>query len=258
MIFPFGRADDRSLQGTAMTQPSFATHDVLNQSPPFEDVNLFTADQPLIDAVKANGGLSAEWTGTSPEHELAAFGALWGSAAIAEQGRLANENTPKLRTYDAKGFRRDVVEFHPAYHAMMAHSAQAGLHNSTWTEAGAPLGGRSEVVRAAKFYMASQVESGHLCPITMTRASVAALTAQPDLLARTMPVIATRDYDPSFAPWWGKRGRTRQHDARRAHRRWLSHHRAQMVHVGADVRRLPGAGAGRSGPDLLLHAALCA
>jgi putative acyl-CoA dehydrogenase len=42
----------------------------------------------------------------------------------------------------------------------------------------------------------------------MTRASVAALAAQPELLAKTMPVIATRAYDPDFAPWWTKRGMT--------------------------------------------------
>ncbi|BAM89241.1 isovaleryl CoA dehydrogenase [Bradyrhizobium oligotrophicum S58] len=184
-----------------MTPSSFATHEVFNQSPPFEDVNLFTADRPLIEAVKANGAAGAE-------QELAAFGALWGSAAMAEQGRLANENTPKLRSFDAKGFRRDVVEFHPAYHQMMARSVEAGLHNSTWTPQGRPAGGSSEVVRAAKFYMASQVESGHLCPITMTRASVAALALQPDLLTKAMPVIATDAYDPAFAPWWGKRGMT--------------------------------------------------
>ncbi|WP_316206145.1 MULTISPECIES: acyl-CoA dehydrogenase family protein [unclassified Bradyrhizobium] len=184
-----------------MTQSPFATHEVFNQSPPFEDVNLYTADQPLVAAVRANGGISAE-------QELSDFGRHWGSAAMAERGRLANENTPKLRTYDSKGFRRDVVEFHPAYHEVMAHSAHAGLHNSTWTEQGRPAGGASEVIRAAKFYIASQVESGHLCPITMTRAAVAALGSQPDLLAKAMPVIATRSYDPSFAPWWGKRGMT--------------------------------------------------
>ena len=49
---------------------------------------------------------------------------------------------------------------------------------------GKPAGGASEVARAAKFYMAAQVETGHLCPITMTRASVAALAEQPDLLAQ--------------------------------------------------------------------------
>ncbi|WP_407152113.1 acyl-CoA dehydrogenase family protein [Bradyrhizobium sp. ORS 86] len=184
-----------------MTQASFATHEVLNQSPPFEDIDLFAVDAPLAAAVAANGGATAT-------AELSEFGKHWGSAAMAERGRLANENTPKLRLFDSRGNRRDTVEFHPAYHELMAHSAHAGVHNSTWTAQGKPAGGAAEVVRAAKFYMASQVETGHLCPITMTRASVAALAAQPEILAKTMPVIGTRSYDPGFAPWWTKRGMT--------------------------------------------------
>jgi putative acyl-CoA dehydrogenase len=184
-----------------MTQASFATHEVFNQSPPFCDVDLFAVDRPLAAAVAANGGAAAE-------QELSEFGRHWGSAAMAERGRIANENTPKLRTFDAKGNRRDEVEFHPAYHELMALSAHAGVHNSTWSAQGQPAGGAAEVIRAAKFYVAAQVETGHLCPITMTRASVAALAAQPDLLAATMPVIATRAYDPAFAPWWTKRGMT--------------------------------------------------
>ncbi|UGA47434.1 acyl-CoA dehydrogenase family protein [Bradyrhizobium quebecense] len=184
-----------------MTQAPFATHDVLNQSPPFEDIDLFTADAPLVAAVVANGGAAAS-------AKLSDFGKHWGSAVMAERGRVANENTPKLRTFDARGNRRDEVEFHPAYHELMAHSAHAGMHNSTWTADGKPAGGAAEVVRAARFYIASQVETGHLCPITMTRASVAALASQPDILAKTMPVISTRAYDPGFAPWWTKRGMT--------------------------------------------------
>ncbi|WGS23624.1 MULTISPECIES: acyl-CoA dehydrogenase family protein [unclassified Bradyrhizobium] len=184
-----------------MTQASFATHEVLNQSPPFEDVDLFAVDAPLAAAVAANGGAAAT-------AELSDFGKHWGSAAMAERGRLANENTPKLRLFDSRGNRRDTVEFHPAYHELMAHSAHAGVHNSTWSAQGKPAGGAAEVVRAAKFYIASQVETGHLCPITMTRASVAALAAQPEILTKTMPVIGMRSYDPSFAPWWTKRGMT--------------------------------------------------
>ena len=184
-----------------MTQGSFATHEVFNQSPPFEDVDLFVVDRPLALAVVANGGGQAA-------KELSDFGRYWGSAAMAERGRLANEITPKLRTFDARGNRRDVVEFHPAYHELMAHSAHAGLHNSTWSAEGRPAGDASEVIRAAKFYMAAQVETGHLCPITMTRASVAALATEPTLLARAMPVISTRAYDPEFKPWWTKRGMT--------------------------------------------------
>ena len=184
-----------------LTTASSATHEVFNQSPPFEDVDLFALDRPLKEAVAANGG-------TPAEKELSEFGRHWGSAAMAERGRLANENTPKLRTFDARGVRRDRVEFHPAYHELMARSAHAGIHNSTWTVSGKPAGGAAEVVRAAKFYIAAQVETGHLCPITMTRASVAALAVQPDLLAKAMPVIATEAYDPEFAPWWTKRGMT--------------------------------------------------
>jgi putative acyl-CoA dehydrogenase len=184
-----------------MSQSSFATHEVFNQSPPFEDVNLFAVDRPLVEAVSANGG-------TAAERELSEFGRHWGSAAMADRGRAANENIPKLRAFDSKGHRRDQVEFHPAYHELMAHSAHAGVHNSTWTAEGKPAGDAAEVVRAARFYIASQVETGHLCPITMTRASVAALAMQPDLLARVMPVLSTRSYDPAFAPWWEKRGMT--------------------------------------------------
>src|SRR5258705_1366190 len=184
-----------------MTKASFATHEVFNQSPPFWDVDLFSLDPPLKEAVAANGGMAAE-------RELSTFGKHWGSAVMAERGRVANENPPKLRLFDSRGLRRDEVEFHPAYHELMAHSAHAGVHNSTRNAQGKPAGGAAEVVRAAKFYMASQVEAGHLCPITMTRASVEVLSAQADLLARTVPVITTRSYDPTFAPWSTKRGMT--------------------------------------------------
>src|SRR5688572_19516199 len=135
-------------EGRHMIQSSFATHEVFNQSPPFEDVDLFTADRPLMAAVTANGGATAE-------KELAEFGRHWGSAEMAERGRVANENTPKLRTFDSRGNRRDEVEFHPAYHELMAHSAHAGVHNSTWDAQGKPAGGAAEVVRAAKFYIAA-------------------------------------------------------------------------------------------------------
>src|SRR6188768_3982543 len=184
-----------------MTDATSAIHAVLNQSPPFEDVNLFELDRPLVEAVAMNEGSFAY-----VDH--AEFGQLWGSAEMAQRARLANENTPKLRTFDARGNRRDEIEFHPAYHELMAQSVAAGVHNSTWTRDGKSARGASEVARAAKFYMAAQVETGHLCPITMTRAAVGALAMQPDVLAQVMPVIASRDYDPSFAPWSAKRGMT--------------------------------------------------
>src|SRR5882757_9353676 len=170
------------------------THEVFNQSPPFEDVDLFNLDRPLVEAVAMNDGGAAH-------PELSEFGQHWGSAATAARGRAANENPPKLRLFDAKGFRRDEVEFHPAYHELMVHSAHAGLHNSTWTSMGAPMGDGAEVIRAAKFFIAAGVETGHLCPITMTRAAVGALAVDSAVLEKVMPVLGTRSYDPSFAPW---------------------------------------------------------
>ena len=179
----------------------FDTHAVFNQSPAFENVDLFESDVPLVEAVGANGG------GTETA-ALSGFGRHWGSAEMRALGRQANENVPRLRAFDAKGFRRDAVEFHPAYHRLMAESIGAGLHASTWTDNGRHAPAPSEVLRAARFYMAAQVETGHLCPITMTRAALAALAAEPALLGKIAPKVLARSYDPTFQPWWQKSGMT--------------------------------------------------
>ena len=65
------------------------TNEVFNQSPPFVDVNLFTGDRPLQDAVNACGA-------HTDVAALARFGEGWGTAHMSEQARLANENPPKL------------------------------------------------------------------------------------------------------------------------------------------------------------------
>ena len=183
------------------TRSRFDTHEVFNQSPPYENVDLFASDAPLKGAVAANGaGANAA--------ELSVFGKQWGTADMFALGRRANENPPKLSTFDAKGFRRDTVEFHPAYHQFMTQSVAAGLHASTWTSAGPRAAAPAEVLRSARFYMAAQVETGHLCPITMTRASVAALAAEPALAAQVVPKITTPSYDATFRPWSEKSGMT--------------------------------------------------
>jgi len=177
--------------------PRFETHEVFNQSPPYQDVDLFAGDQPLQDAVRANGA-------AGEVDALSEFGRRWGTADMMAQGRLANENAPKLATFDARGFRQDIVEFHPAYHQFMAQSMQAGLHVMTWNGDGTPAAAPAEVARAARYYMVAQIENGHMCPITMTRASVAALALEPAVMTRLMPKISSRRYDPSFRPWWEK------------------------------------------------------
>jgi putative acyl-CoA dehydrogenase len=185
-----------------MAAPSrFDTHEVTNQSPPFADVDLFALDRPLQDAVRANGA-------AAEAKALAAFGQRWGAAEMLDLARRANENPPKLRAFDAHGVRQDFIEFHPAYHLFMAESIAARLQSSTWRADGSAAPAPAQVTRAARFYMAAQVETGHLCPITMTRAAVAALAAEPDLAATLLPKIAAREYDPAFRPWPEKKSIT--------------------------------------------------
>ncbi len=167
-----------------------------NQSPAFGDVDLFSADRPLADAAKRLG-LDIK--------VLAACGRDYGSAATLDLGRIANENPPKLRTMDGKGNRLDLVEFHPAYHALMAKSIGHGIHASAHdgSEPQGPLASR-----AVRLYLATQAESGHLCPITMTHACVGALAAEPALLKKWRPKIQSRTYDPRPLPWQEKKGVT--------------------------------------------------
>ena len=89
-----------------------------NQSPVFTDVNLFTSDTPLREAVAREGAADAA-------ENLTAFGRIAGSAAAAELGRQANENPPRLRAFDAQGRRLDRVDYHPAYHRLMGSSTGA-------------------------------------------------------------------------------------------------------------------------------------
>ncbi|MBF9234066.1 isovaleryl-CoA dehydrogenase [Microvirga alba] len=178
------------------------TNDVFNQTPPFVDINLIANDQPLLDALQANGV-------DLDEEGLSVFGQHWGSAERFDLGRLANENPPKLRTHDARGYRLDVVEFHPAYHILMQASMEDGLHASTWDDAEpAHLVSHGHAARAARIYTVSGVESGHVCPLTMTHAAVAALAEAPNLLKEWLPKIRTREYDPRFIPFWEKKAVT--------------------------------------------------
>jgi putative acyl-CoA dehydrogenase len=77
-----------------------------------------------------------------------------------------------------------------------------GLHALPWRE---PRPG-AHAARAAAFYVWSQVEGGHGCPVSMTYAAIPALRKQPHLAARWEPLITTLDYDPGLQPPASKRG----------------------------------------------------
>jgi len=150
--------------------------EVQNQPPPLEPCNLFTSDVCLREAVKRE---QADWA----ESGLTTLGATLGKTDTIRLGFDANENPPLLRTFDRYGHRIDEVEFHPAWHELMAIALRAGLHSSPWAD---PKAG-AHVARAAGCYMLTQVESGVYCPIAMTYGSVPALRQAPDIAAQWLP-----------------------------------------------------------------------
>ncbi|BCH23775.1 acyl-CoA dehydrogenase [Mesorhizobium sp. L-8-10] len=189
---------DATLVGApALDRYGAVTHDVINQ--PFElaDYNLFSADVPLKEAVIREG---AGWAA----NDLADFGARIGSAEYLELGALANRHLPEFDTHDRYGRRVDLVRFHPAYHRLMTTSIEEGLHSSPWEE---PRPG-AHVARAARFFMHSQVEAGHGCPVTMTFAAVPCLRRQPELARDWLPKMLARIYDPRNVPVEQKQGVT--------------------------------------------------
>jgi putative acyl-CoA dehydrogenase len=177
------------------------TYAVTNQSSPLTGYNLFQCNRPLQEALRFHGALN------TPAHAVAldALGALAGSAEMQAQARLANVLTPQLHTHDRYGRRIDQVEFHPAYHALMAAAVGHGLHGTPWAE---PPGSGAHLRRAAAFMLLTELEPSVLCPISMTYAVTPALRANAALLADWQPLLTATRYDPAFAPMEAKRGAT--------------------------------------------------
>jgi len=163
--------------------------EVENQPPPLEPYNLFSSDNALTAAVKRE---RAGWA----TEGLTTLGATLGRPDTVKLGFDANRYPPVLRTLDRYGHRLDEVEFHPAWHELMAIALRAGLHSSPWAE---PKTG-AHVARAAGTYLLTQVESGVYCPIAMTYGAVPTLRHAPELAKRWLPKIFARDYDARFAP----------------------------------------------------------
>ena len=174
-----------------------STHEVVNQPPPLTGYDVFTADAALAEAAKREG---AAWAVDG----LTDLGRLAGSEAAGEWGRLANVNPPLLRTHDRFGNRIDEVEFHPAYHELMRVALGHGLHTSPWAT---PRPG-GHVARAMGFFVWTQVEAGHGCPVSMTYSAVPALRAEPGLAAEWEPLLLSQTYDGRARPVNEKTGAT--------------------------------------------------
>jgi putative acyl-CoA dehydrogenase len=174
---------------TGESAAPWQTHEVFNQAPPLEGVDVFASNQPLVEATQREG---AGWV----TERASALGRLIGGDPQQSWGRLANENKPVLRTFDRYGHRIDEVEFHPAWHQLMRMGVEHELHSLPWTsEEPAP-----HAARAALYMTAMQAEAGFCCPITMTFAVVPALRAQPELAAEWEPLVTATHYDPRLIP----------------------------------------------------------
>jgi putative acyl-CoA dehydrogenase len=160
-----------------------STHEVTNQVPPLvgHDVSAYP---PLLESLERE---EAGWA-VDEVHEL---GRRAGSAEAQECGRLAEKNVPVLHTHDRYGNRVDEVEFDPAWHQLMTVAVESGIHATPWADdrAGA------HVARAAKEFVWTATDPGHICPISMTYAVVPALRANADLAATYEPLLTSTSYD---------------------------------------------------------------
>lgn len=163
----------------------------LNQPPLWSGINAYRSDPLIVDLTSS--------LNRSVRDELDTLGRYVTSHEAQELARMANESAPKLRTHGPRGERIDQVEFHPAWHALMRRSMASGLHSSAW-ENSTESRGREHLGRAARFYLTAQLECGHLCPLTMTSASVAAIMASNPVQKDWTPRILARKYDSTNRP----------------------------------------------------------
>jgi putative acyl-CoA dehydrogenase len=160
-----------------------------NQSPPLVGYNLFDGDCALIEGLRREGA-------GAMEQRTREIGGIAGSAEWIERGFEADRFPPSLRTHDRFGNRLDEVAFHPSWHALMSMATSWGLHAAPWRASG----DGAHVARAAQFYLWSQVEAGHGCPISMTHAAIPTLRLQPNLREIWEPKLTALTYSPALAP----------------------------------------------------------
>ncbi|GAA5105135.1 acyl-CoA dehydrogenase family protein [Haloechinothrix salitolerans] len=170
------------------------THEVTNQAPP--PYGFDAAAYPAMWDGLAT--VDADWAAD----ELHQLGRLAGSEQAQEWGRLAEQNSPVLRTHDRYGHRIDEVEFHPHWHDLMTVAVENGLHAAPWSD----LRPGAHAVRAAKNFVWTLTDPGHICPISMTYAAVPALREQPDLARTYEPLLTACVYDFGLREPTSKRG----------------------------------------------------
>ena len=174
------------------------THEVENMPPHIGDQDLWRGDRALRDGVEREGG---GWA----TDKLATFGTLMGSAEMFEKADQANRHGPSLKAFDRYGMRIDQVEFHPAYHDLMAVAIENEIPSFAWKQDERP---GAHVAHTALSYMYNQVEGGVMCPMAMTYSALPTLRSTPSIADEWIPRLLSTSYDPRDIPVTEKTGAT--------------------------------------------------
>src|SRR5690625_6409303 len=95
------------------------THQVLNQPAALRNYNPYNCHPALREALQREGGRAFE-------PQVRDF-AETAAAKIGPLGFEANELAPRLRTHDRFGYRIEQVEYHLAYHSILATGIVTGM-----------------------------------------------------------------------------------------------------------------------------------
>ena len=168
---------------------AWMTHQISNQFDELENYNLFETDTVLQEILTRYG--------SQDQARLTEMGKAVGSAEYYDYANLANRHTPILHAFDARGRRKDSIEFHPAWHKWMGLNRQFDTHAHPFNQ---PNSSSKWVEWAARFYLAGQVECGNLCPNSMTLGSIPLIQREPELWAKIGDKLLSTEYDERDVP----------------------------------------------------------
>lgn len=172
-----------------ISNQAWTTHQISNQFDELQDYNLFETDQVLQEILSHYG--------SQDQASLAQMGKVVGSSEYYQYADLANQHTPILHAFDARGRRKDFVEFHPLWHQWMALNRKFDSHAHPFNH---PNSSSKWVEWAARFYLSGQVECGSLCPTSMTLGSIPLIQREPELWAKIGQKLLSTEYDERDLP----------------------------------------------------------
>lgn len=170
-------------------EQTWMAHQISNQFDELDNYNLFSSDTVLHEILKRYG--------SHDQATLCEMGKVAGSSEYYLHGALANQHTPILHAFDARGRRKDFIEFHPSWHKWMGLNRQFDTHAHPFNH---PNSNTKWVDWAARFYLAGQVECGNLCPNSMTLGSIPLIQREPELWAKIGDKLLSTEYDERDVP----------------------------------------------------------